>query len=124
LNHVDHLLIIRPVVARCYLGHEAHLFTTDGATCSCGKWSAWASTRKEIDYSHTMHLEFVKQQEQEQAVQQYQRDIGLHQLEWRGPKAGACRGCSWQVYGLDGPRIAEAHSLHRENIRKELERTQ
>lgn len=82
-----------------------------------------ASTRKEIDYLHDMHLKFVKRQDEEKAVQRYERDISLHELEWRGPRAGACRGCSWQVYNLDGPRIVEAHSSHRETVRKELERT-
>ena len=124
MNHTDHLLIWRPIVARCKHGHEAHLFTTDGAVCLCGKWQAWASTKKEIDYLHDRHLDFLKQQEEEQVKYQYQRDISLHELEWRGPRAGACRGCTWQVYNLDGPRIVAAHSAHMETVRRELERTQ
>lgn len=118
MNHLDHLLIFKPIAATCKHGHEAHLFTTDGAQCSCGQWWCWAGTRDEIDYAHDQHLTYMKQREEQAEKYQSAREISLHELEWRGPNAAACRGCSWLVYGMDSSRIVAAFSSHRENVTK------
>lgn len=120
MNHLEHLLIFRPIVARCMHGHEAHLFTTDGAQCSCGCWWTWASTREEIDYLHDQHLEYVKRQDAKTAEVRYYHHLDLHELEWRGPRAAACKGCPWQAYGMDASRIVEAFSNHKQTVREEL----
>lgn len=120
MTPLDHLLIFRPITATCKHGHDAELFTTDGAQCSCGRWWCWAGTREEIDYSHDQHLAYVKQRDEKAKATHVAREINLHEIEWRGPNAAACKGCSWMVYGMDSSRLVAAFSNHKENLRNAI----
>lgn len=119
-----HLIQYDYLTARTPDGDEVQRHTTKGATCTCGRWEAWSSDgQTELEQLHDQHLQYIKKKAEQTAIRQYQRDVNLHDLFWRGPNAASCKGCSWSVYGMDAGRIRDAFSNHMQTVRKASEAT-
>lgn len=116
-----HLLRYEPLTALCIQGHDAQRwYGSNQALCSCGEFEVSAKYREDIEQAHEVHVKAAHQRQERVALQQYQRDVSLHELFFRGSDTASCKACQWMVHGMDASRIREAFSHHLESVRKSV----
>ena len=116
-----HLLIFQPLIATCKDGHEVRRwYGGNQALCSCGGFEIAATHRDDVEEAYNVHVKAAQRRQEQVYIKQYQRDISIHEIFWKGSIA-SCKGCSWMVYNLDRSRAIEAFSNHLETIRQSLQ---
>ncbi len=114
-----HLLLFQPLIATCANGHEARRwYGSNTALCSCGGFEIAATHRDDVEEAHNVHVKAAQRRQEQVTLQQYQRDVSLHEIFWRGEIA-SCKACSWLLVGMDRSRQREAFSHHLETVRRE-----